>query len=78
MWEHASSCWSCIKRKKFELLGRLIKANPELGQEELAKRAAKKGLGRDEAKELLKAGIGKHWQVEKAAHGKHTFKLVAD
>jgi hypothetical protein len=66
------------KRRKVEFLRDLIREHPELGQEELAKRAAKKGLGRDEAKELLKAGIGKHWEVEKAAHGKHAFKLVAD
>jgi AAA domain len=65
------------KRKKFQLLGKLIQEHPEAGSEELAKIAANEGLGRDEAKKLLKGGIGKHWDLEKAAHGKHTFKLVA-
>jgi hypothetical protein len=65
------------KRRKFQLLGKLIQEHPEVGSEELARLAAGEGMGRDEATQLLRAGVGKHWSLEKAAHGKHTFKLVA-
>jgi len=64
------------KRRKREILRDLIRRNPKLGQEALAKLAATKGLGRDEAIDLLKAGIGKHWEAKKTAHGKFVFKLL--
>jgi hypothetical protein len=61
-------------RKKRQLLCDLIRKNPDAGQEALARLAAKKGLGRDEAIDILKAGTGKHWTAEKSQHGKLVYK----
>jgi hypothetical protein len=49
-----------LKRKKIKFLCDLIDQNPDLGQEALARLAAKKGLARDQAIELLKSGMGKY------------------
>ena len=64
------------RRQKRQILRDLIRRNPSMGQEALAKQAATKGLGRDEAIDLLKKGIGKHWEVQKTAHGKFVFRLL--
>lgn len=62
--------------KKNEILRDLIKQNPNLGQESLARLAVERGIPRDEAIELLKRGVGKHWRVERSAHGKFCYRLI--
>jgi len=64
------------KREKREFLRDLIRKNPDLGQEKLAILAAKKGLARDQAIEILKSGTGKYWEVNKSAHGKYCYQLL--
>jgi len=62
-------------KQKRNLIRTLIRKHPQVGQEGLAKLAAKKGLGRDEAIAILKAGIRKYWDVEKSAHGRFIYKV---
>jgi len=65
------------QEEKREFLRDLIRQNPDLGQEKLARLAAKSGLTRDQAVELLKSGTGKHWEVKKSAHGRYCYKLLS-
>jgi hypothetical protein len=57
------------------LLRDLIKQNPNLGQEALARLATKEGIPRDQAIELLKDGTGKHWHVQKTGHNKSSYAV---
>lgn len=66
------------KRKQRNMLRELIKQKPGKSQRELAKLAAALGIGRDKAEELLRAGVGKYWDVEEGAKGKLTYNLVGE
>jgi AAA domain len=62
---------------KIEVLRRLIKENPTLGQEAIAKLASKQRVPRWRAVELLKAGEGKHWIVVIGSqHNKFRYRLI--
>lgn len=66
------------KKRKFHVLRKLIRANPDLSQRKLARLAGTNGLGRDEAERLLKAGIGKYWSISEGAKGKLIYRLEDD
>lgn len=63
-------------REDINLLRGLIKQNPTLGQEALARKASEEGLPRDQAIRLLKEGIGKDWQIRRIGHNKFCFSLI--
>jgi AAA domain-containing protein len=61
--------------RKVEIIRKLIVRHPNLGQEALARLAMKQGIARNEAIEILKAGTGKHWHVEKIGHNKSSYSV---
>jgi hypothetical protein len=63
-------------QEQIESLRNLIRQNPNSGQEELAKLAAKQGIPRDQAVKLLKDGNGKYWQFHKNSHNKFSYSLA--
>ena len=63
-------------KEEIQLLRNLIRQNPNSGQEELARLAAKQGIARDQAIKLLKDGIGKYWQVRRISHNKFSYSLI--
>ena len=63
-------------QEEIGLLRSLIKQNPTLGQEDLAKLAKGVGIPRDKAINLLKSGIGKYWELERIGHGKFCYSLL--
>jgi AAA domain len=64
------------KEQNVELMRNLIKANPNSGQEELARLAADQGIARDQAIAILKAGVRKYWQVRRNSHNKFSYSLT--
>lgn len=64
-------------QEEITLLRNLIKQNPTLGQDALARLAADHGtISRDQAINVLKAGIGKDWQVRRLGHNKLRYSLL--
>ncbi len=59
-----------------EVLRNLIRQNPNLGQEALARLAADQGISRDQAIAALKDGVGKYWYVRRTSHNKSSYSLV--
>jgi hypothetical protein len=63
-------------QEEIQLLRNLIRQNPNSGQEELAKLAAKQGIPREQAIKLLKDGVEKYWQARKTSHNKFSYSLA--
>jgi hypothetical protein len=63
------------ERRHIELLRTIIRANPNAGQEQIAKLAAEQGLARDAAIKLLKAGAGRYWTRERISHNKFRYRI---
>jgi hypothetical protein len=66
------------RSKKRALLRELIRKNPGMVQHQLVRRARELGLSRDEIREILNNGIGKHWKIKISAHGANTYNLLED
>jgi hypothetical protein len=66
------------RKRKREVLRVLIKKNPGMAQHEIVKKAQEQGLSRDEAREILTNGVGKHWEIEVSAHGAKKYQLLMD
>ena len=66
------------KRKHRDTLRDLIRENPEKSQRKLAQLAAASGIGRDKAEQMLKAGIGKYWNVSEGAKGRLSYEIIDD
>jgi RecA-family ATPase len=66
------------QEKEIEGMKQLIRDNPSLGQEDLAKLAAQEKIvsGRDRTRRLLQDGLGKHWKSLPRSHGKMTFRVL--
>ncbi|HTS06781.1 MAG TPA: AAA family ATPase [Candidatus Eisenbacteria bacterium] len=64
------------KLRNIEILRKLIRQDPNSGQEALASAAMQEGLSRDQAIKLLKDGAGKHWRVHRIGHNKSSYSLI--
>ncbi len=63
--------------ENIHLLQNLIRQNPNSGQEDLARLAAKQEIiSRDQAITILKEGIGKYWQRRRISHNKFSYSLI--
>jgi hypothetical protein len=62
------------RRKNRKIIEALIKEHPNSGQEDLVKLATP-SLSRNQARDILKKGVGKYWEVETTGHGKLVYRL---
>ena len=63
-------------KENVDMLRKLIEENPNSGKDTLSRLAAKEGISRDAAINILNAGEGKDWTVQKGKHNKHSYLLL--
>jgi hypothetical protein len=66
------------RAKKRGIIRELISKNSDMSQHKIVRKAQEHGLSRDEARDILKRGIGKHWKVKITAHGAKKYVLLED
>jgi archaellum biogenesis ATPase FlaH len=65
------------RKRKIEGLKLLIRDFPGFAQNALLEQGVRRGIdSRDKIVKMLKAGVGKHWIVRRAAHNKSRYELL--
>jgi hypothetical protein len=66
------------RAKKRGIIRELISKHSDMSQHKIVRKAQEHGLSRDEARDILKRGIGKRWKVKITAHGAKKYVLLED
>ncbi len=66
------------RKRKRAIIQRLISKAPDMSQHRIVKKAQEQGLSRDEAREILKRGIGKYWKIKITAHGAKRYRTLEE
>jgi hypothetical protein len=66
------------RKRKRAIIQRLISKAPNMSQHRVVKKAQEQGLSRDEARDILKRGIGKYWRIKITAHGAKRYRLLEE
>lgn len=66
------------RKRKRTIIQKLIAKHSDMSQHKIIRKAQEQGLSRDEAREILKRGIGKYWKIKITAHGAKEYRLLEE